>query len=192
MVQWLKNQPNESLLNYTQRIIDAYNISSEDIIVGLSFGGLIAQQIAEILNLDYVILISSFRTKDDLNTLFNKGLKFKLHKLMPEVKSKIISEIVANFLNSGTAKSKPVLKKMIESTDMKLMKWSLEKIFEQNKELCPNVIKYNLIGNKDMIMKPWQNETSFLIEGGSHFMVFDKANEITEIISEIVRWHHNT
>jgi len=37
-----------------------------DLLIGLSFGGLMAQQIAQIVGQDRIILISSFRTKDDL------------------------------------------------------------------------------------------------------------------------------
>ena len=154
--------------------------------MGLSFGGLVAQQIADILKPDYVILISSFRTKDDLKIQFSSGLKLKLHKLMPEMKSEFIGTIVANYLNSGTNQSKSALKAMLSSTDMKLMKWSLEKIYEQNNPLAIDVKKYSLIGSIDRVVKPWKIESTYLVEGGSHFMVYDKAEEISDIIRGIV------
>ena len=139
MIDWISNRPNESLYDYAARIIEKYGITSDDILVGLSFGGLVAQQVADILKPDYVILISSFRTKDDLKIQFSAGLKLKLHKLMPEMKSEFIGTIVANYLNSGTNQSKSALKAMLSSTDMKLMKWSLEKIYEQNNPLAIDV-----------------------------------------------------
>lgn len=154
--------------------------------MGLSFGGLVAQQIADILKPDYVILISSFRTKDDLKIQFSSGLKLKLHKLMPEMKSEFIGTIVANYLNSGTNQSKSALKAMLSSTDMKLMKWSLEKIYEQNNPLAIDVKKYSLIGSIDRVVKPWKIESTYIVEGGSHFMVYDKAEEISDIIRGIV------
>lgn len=186
MVNWIKNLPNETLENYSQRLITKYDIKQEDIIVGLSFGGMVAQQIAQILNSEFIILISSFRTKNDLKILFNKSLNLKLHKLIPEFKPPIIDELIANYLNSGSSLSKPVLKEMIEQTDLKLMKWSIEKIYEQESQLAENVKKYNLIGNKDKIVKTWKNETTFIIENGSHFMVFDKAVEVSNFINQIL------
>ena len=186
MIDWISNRPNESLYDYAARIIEKYGITSDDILAGLSFGGLVAQQIADILKPDYVILISSFRTKDDLKIQFSSGLKLKLHKLMPEMKSEFIGTIVANYLNSGTNQSKSALKAMLSSTDMKLMKWSLEKIYEQNNPLAIDVKKYSLIGSIDRVVKPWKIESTYIVEGGSHFMVYDKAEEISDIIRGIV------
>ena len=186
MIEWLSNEPKESLYHYSERIIEKYGITSADILVGLSFGGLVVQQIADILKPDYVILISSFRTKDDLRIQFSTGLKLKMHKLMPEIKSEVIGSMVANFLNSGSSQSRSALKAMLASTDMKLMKWSLEKIYEQHEPLASEITKYSLIGNKDRIIKPWKIETTYIIESGSHFMVFDMAAEVSAIIREII------
>ena len=186
MIEWMANLPDESLYDYAKMMIDKYGIEQEDIVVGLSFGGLVAQQIAEIIKPDFIILISSFRTKDDLKIHFSSGLKMKLHKLMPEMKSELIGSMVATYLNSGSKISVPVLKEMVMSTDMKLMKWSLEKIYEQDVILAPDILKYSIIGDKDKVVKPWIIETTFIVEDGSHFMVFDKAKEVTKIISSII------
>jgi len=186
MVKWLKNLPDETLRSYAERLIKKYQIQQEDIIVGLSFGGLIAQQIAEILNSKFVILVSSFRTKDDLKLLINKGLNLKLHRLIPDFKPPIIDEIIASYLNSGSRLSKPVLKQMIEKTDVQLMKWSIEKIYQQEQPLSEAVMKYNLIGGKDKIVKTWRNESTYVIDSGSHFMVYDNAEEVSAVIKQIV------
>ena len=110
----------------------------------------------------------------------------KLQKLMPEMKSEFIGSIVATYLNSGSKISVPVLKEMVMSSDMKLMKWSLEKIYEQDVILAPDILKYSIIGDKDKVVKPWIIETTYIVEDGSHFMVFDKAREVTKIISSII------
>lgn len=186
MVKWLKHKAKESLCNYSNRLISEYKISESDIVVGLSFGGLVAQQIADILSHKCVILISSMRSKDDLNTVFKTGLNSSLYKLMPTFKVPIISEIVANFLNSGSKESKPVLKKMLDNTDMELLQWSLQKIYEQDKPIGNKIKKYNIIGSKDKIMRQWSNASTYKIEGGSHFMVFDKSPEISSLLRQII------
>jgi pimeloyl-ACP methyl ester carboxylesterase len=185
-IEWLTNHDNESLHSYSQRLIDEYNIQQGDLLVGLSFGGLIAQQIAEILGMKTVILISSFRTKEDLKMIFNKGLTYRLHKLIPNVKSDLVANLVANFLNSGTASSRSIISEMVQSTDMSLMNWSIEKIYQQDTELAPGITKVNLIGSKDRIVKPWHNDTTHLIEGGSHFMVYEHAEIVSGMIRELV------
>ena len=185
-VKWIPNEHNESLYNYAQRLISKYRINQGDIIIGLSFGGLLAQQMAEILGSRYVILISSFRTREDLKFLFRQGLRLHLHKLIPELKSDFIGSLVANYLNSGSQISRPIIEEMVKETDMKLMKWSIEKIFELKSELAQDVVKFNLIGSNDRIVKFWHNETTYEISGGSHFMVFEEADAVSRIIQNVI------
>ena len=125
IVPWLKSLPGETLKQYSLRIIEKHNISQNDILVGLSFGGLICQEIAVKIKTKNLILISSFRDKEDLKPIFKYGLKSQIYRLMPNKRVRVIDEIVANYLNSGTSQSKPILKQMLNSTDFDLMNWSL-------------------------------------------------------------------
>jgi len=125
LIEWIPHEVNEDIVSYAKRIIQMHNISSFDMVAGLSFGGLVAQVIAELLHLPEVILISSFRNKNDLKFYFNWGLSSKLYRLMPPLRIPVIDKLVAQQLNSGTHESVPVLSKMLQSTDYSLMKWSL-------------------------------------------------------------------
>lgn len=186
-VKWLVNNPDESFEEYTLRIIEKYHIESGDVLVGLSFGGLVAQEIAKILNSNIVILISSFRDVNDLKSIFRMPLQSGIYRLMPTFKVPILDEMIANFLNSGSKESIPILKNMIESTDFKLMKWSLKMIAESNGLSNRNLQAYNIIGDQDKILKLWKNSTTTIIKNGSHFMVFDKSREVTKIILDILK-----
>ncbi len=53
-------------------------------------------------------------------------------------------------------------------------------------ELAPNTTKINLIGTKDRIVKPWHSDVTYLIEGGSHLMVYEGAETISRIIKELI------
>lgn len=187
MVGWIKNHKNESLNSYAKRLIEIYKIKSSDYLAGLSFGGLIAQEIANILGNSSVILISSFRDKSDLKFVFKFALNLRIHQIFPMIKIPIIEEIIANILNSGSADSKKVLKEMIKTTDYRLMNWSINKIAESKFDPNSNITLFNILGNKDRILSRWSNPNSFIIDGGSHFMVYDKADELTEILAEILK-----
>ena len=108
-----------------------------------------------------------------------------LNKLFLPIKIPIVENAIAGILNSGNKSNRDILTKMIRLTDYKLMSWSMQKIAEF-KQQCPNVILHNIIGTNDRILKTWTNETSSIVEGGSHFMVYDKADEITGLITSIL------
>jgi len=186
MVKWLPYTKNENLGTYALRLIDEYKITSTDIVVGLSFGGLLAQEISNITGQLNVILVSSFRDKNDLKFPFRQALNIGLHKLFLPIRVPWIDEFVANILNSGTLYSKPVLKEMLKATDYRLMKWSLQQIANTDGLVNKAVVVYNIIGDHDRIVKLWSNNTTYFVKGGSHFMVYDRADEVTEIIRGIV------
>jgi len=186
MVQWSPALEDESMENYAKRIIKDYQISEEDWVAGLSFGGFIAQRIAYILSHKQVILISSFRTKNDIRPLFRMGLKTYLYKLMPPIRIPVLDSKIAYFLNCGSEESLPVLMEMLEATDYKLLKWSLEQI--ANAPACKNegLTVHNIIGNSDRILKLWKNDHTTIIEEGTHFMVHEKADQVTKVLSQIL------
>lgn len=70
MVKWLENQPKESLKSYAERLIQEYGIKKDEPLVGLSFGGILAQEIATILGSKEAILISGFQQKSSLRLPF--------------------------------------------------------------------------------------------------------------------------
>ncbi|MCR9252751.1 MAG: hypothetical protein NXI20_20180 [bacterium] len=185
-INWLVPEKKETIDHYARRLIDQYNIQSEDILIGLSFGGLLSQKIAEMNGNQTVILISSFRDKNDLRWPFKLGLKLGLYKLQPSFRIPFIDETAIGFLNSGTRESKVVLKKMLISTDYKVSKWSLHQIALSRR---PNSIAYNLfliVGNADRMVKSWDTENKWEINKGSHFMVYDKGEEVTTVINSIL------
>ena len=69
-IDWISNFNDESLQSYVKRLIDINTVKTEDTLIGLSFGGLVAQEMARQLNIKTVILISSFRDKNDLKPIF--------------------------------------------------------------------------------------------------------------------------
>ena len=187
MVKWIANDENETLEDYAVRLINRYEIKSHDIVAGLSFGGLLAQKISAITGQQMVILLSSFRDRNDLKFPFRQALNTGLYRLLPPIRVPYVDALVANILNSGTAESKTVLKEMVRSTDYRLMKWSLEQIANTGGNADNGVVLHNILGDRDRIVQLWRNDTTYVVKGGSHFMVYDRAEEVTGIIRDILK-----
>lgn len=185
-IKWIKAEKDEPLAKYAHRLVKKDSIKPDDILIGLSFGGLICQHIAHELKSERIILISSFRDSKDLRGLFRWGLKFKWYKLMPNMRVGWLDELIANYLNSGTTLSKPVIRKMLDSTDFKFMKWAIKQIDLVQKKNLGETELLSLLGTNDRIVKQWNASYSEAIAGGSHFMIFDNAKEITRRINQFI------
>ena len=186
-VDWISNAKDESLSSYATRLIELNKIAKEDTLIGLSFGGLVAQEIANQLGMELVILISSFRDKRDLKPIFENLLKMGAYKLIPSVKLNSLNSFVRGMFNSQSEESKKVLNEMLNKTDIELTKWSIQKIDESDNTSGGRTKIYNIIGDSDKLVKNWEVENTYEIVGGGHFMVFENAFEITGILKSIMK-----
>lgn len=187
MIKWIPNDENETLKEYALRLINRYEIKNQDLVAGLSFGGLLAQKISAITGQQKVILISGFRDKNDLKFPFRLALDTGLYRLLPSIRVPYVDALAANVLNSGTADSETVLREMIRSTDYRLMKWSMEQIANTGDNTDNDLVLHNILGDRDRIVHLWKNDTTYVVNGGSHFMVYDRAEAVTGIIREILK-----
>ncbi|MBW6483698.1 MAG: alpha/beta hydrolase [Vicingaceae bacterium] len=176
---WIKHDKNESLEHYASRLAANIDINEDFGVLGVSFGGLVAVEISKILNPKVTILISSVETKDELGFLI-KGLgKMNLVKYLP---SKIFNppKKIAHFL-FGTD-NKELLNKILDDTDLDFTKWAVNELLNwKNTTTLSSIIKIS--GTNDKLLPPTKANNTILIEKGEHFMIVDKANEISELIN---------
>jgi len=185
-VKWLKNNGAESLESYALRMIKENDITSRDIIAGLSFGGLLAQQISKILGIKNIVLISSFRDYRDLKMPFRMALQMKLNKILLPVKIKSLENIIARNINGNSSVSKDIIARMIRNLDYELLLWSIDKIANSQEIILEETNVYNIQGMNDRIISYWENNNTIKIKGGTHFMIYDQANELTVILRTIL------
>lgn len=187
-VDWIKPKPKETIIEYSKRLIKEYEIgkTSEFGILGVSFGGLIATEISKLTNPKFTILISSVETRKELSGIIKFAGKSKLIELIP--KSLLNPpKAIAHFI-FGT-KKKELLNSILDDTDLIFAKWAIRELMNwKNQSEIPNLIKIG--GTKDKLLPP-KGKNTILIEKGEHFMIVDKANEISEIINREIKTHYN-
>jgi len=176
---WIKHDKNESLEHYAKRLAAKIDTNEDFGILGVSFGGLVAVEISKILNPKVTILISSVETKNELSFLI-KGLgKMNLVKYLP---SKLFNppKKIAHFL-FGTD-NKELLNKILDDTDLDFTKWAVNELLNwKNTTTLSSIIKIS--GTNDKLMSPTKANNTILIEKGEHFMIVDKAKEISDVIN---------
>ncbi|MGB0884968.1 MAG: hypothetical protein ACPGR5_00935 [Chitinophagales bacterium] len=176
-LNWVDNYKNESIESYSKRLAEKINTEEEFAILGLSFGGLIATEMNKFLNPKTTILISSIETKNELPLIYKVGGKLNFTKLIPDnllTKSNQFVEFLF-----GTKKKK-LLNNIITESNPIFSKWALNALLTwQNTTRIKNVLKIS--GSKDKLFPPSKN--AIIIEKGTHFMIVDKAQEVSKLIN---------
>ena len=90
---------------------------------------------------------------------------------------------VANYLFG--AQNETLLRSILDDTDLKFTKWALIVLcYWNNKESFKDVLKIN--GDKDKLLPPRGNTKMIIIKKGEHFMIVDRANEVSCIINTYI------
>ncbi len=80
---------------------------------------------------------------------------------------------------------KELLKQILKDTNSVILKWSINAITHwDNKTIPPNLIRTH--GNADRLLPIRFTKADIIIEGGEHFMIYSKANEISAILNRLL------
>ncbi|MBK9635435.1 MAG: hypothetical protein IPO64_13325 [Bacteroidetes bacterium] len=66
IINWILQEPNEELKSYAKRLTEQINKNEEFAILGVSFGGIIAIEMAKFIRPKKLILISSVESSNQL------------------------------------------------------------------------------------------------------------------------------
>jgi pimeloyl-ACP methyl ester carboxylesterase len=183
-ILWISTIKGETLANYSKRI--ALQIKHENpIFIGLSFGGIVAQEIACQRKVEKILLISSVAQSSDL-PFYIKTLKhLPLQTILPY---RLLKKL--NFLNHWlfgvkSSASKKLLNEIIRDTEVKFMKWAIDIIVKWKPNR--NSVKTTKIhGDKDKILPKNESDVDFFIKKGGHFIIHTHFLEIENIIHSTI------
>ncbi len=186
-LKWLEPNNNETLADYVKRISKQITIKEKDLIlIGHSFGGIVVQEISKLLKVKKIILLSSIKSEYEL------PLKILLMKYIPFY-NLISKEIIlksfplwARFFGYNSEKGRRLFVEMLSNSSNNYLRWSLKKIsgWKQTNKKLPEIIQIH--GTRDKTFPIKLIKKPIVIEDGSHFMVYSKADEISKIINKVI------
>ncbi|NTE01423.1 alpha/beta hydrolase [Agrobacterium tumefaciens] len=185
-VDWITPLKRESLPDYAKRLSEIIDVSSAFILVGVSFGGMIAVEMAKTLNPKLTFTISSTILSNDLPFIYRLAGKFGLIRLIPSWILKSSNTITGNyFFGTKKIEERILLSKIIADTNPKFLKWAIGSIITWQNTIKPdNLIQIH--GTEDRILYSKAAKVDFMIDKGTHFMVYQNAAEISEIVNKLI------
>ncbi len=181
-IEWIKPKKKETIEAYAGRLIPQIDTTRPFQIVGLSFGGMMATVISEQIRPEQIILISSNSVGRPIGKFYRGLIGFVLLSPFSAPFLKSTNKFTYKLFGTHTPEEKALLKSILKDTDSKFLKWALKAI---GKWKHPNrsPIAYQINGSADKMVKLEYVDADKVIEGGEHFMVLSKAEEISKIIN---------
>jgi len=183
-LEWLLPKENESLNSYCERLSTDIK-GSNLILIGVSFGGIIVQEISKIISVKKTIIISSIKTKKELPFMMTIGKSTGLYKYVP-VNWIDNVESLAKFVFGPSIKKKIGLyRKYLSVRDKHYLRWCIDKIINWDNEKVPkNLI--HIHGSLDLVFPSVYISNAILVKNATHAMILTKASWLNKNIPKLI------
>lgn len=176
-IEWIVPEKEENISQYAQRLT-AQIPDKNPILVGLSFGGMMAIEVAKWTNPTKVILIASAKNYQEIPFYYRILGKLTLHKILPIRLFKQANTLSYWFFGAKTEAEKQLLADIFQDTDSHFLAWAIDKILTwENTTIPANLL--HIHGTKDQILPICFVKSDIQIENGGHFMTINEAERVS-------------
>jgi pimeloyl-ACP methyl ester carboxylesterase len=184
-IEWENPHRGETLEHYAGRLLEQVT-TEHPILVGLSFGGLVAVEMAKQSQPAQVVLLSSASTAAEIPVYFKLFRWLPVHLILP---FKRLLWAVYWFLfwlfGLGTQAERDLLRQILTDTDGQFMTWAMHRVVTwRNGQVPENLVQVH--GGRDRIFPIRNLNPDILLEDGGHFMVMNRAERLSAILMKLL------
>ena len=182
VVRWLAPRAREPLPAYCRRLLPQFDLSQEINLVGISFGGMVAQEIARLVPCRRVLLISSIQSPREMGWQLRLVARSRLYRVVPAWLLKWSNRLTANYyFGTESAAEAALLRQIIQDTDPNFMRWAIAEIMRwPARPPLPQVAHVH--GGRDRIFPAGAIRRATVLPGAGHFMVVNRAAAVSDFL----------
>ncbi|MEM7660006.1 MAG: alpha/beta hydrolase [Bacteroidota bacterium] len=189
LLNWIDPHPNESRQAYARRWFQPYsNLQQAPLLIGHSFGGMMAQEIAAIFPIHRIILISNVRCREQLPLGLRLASPLRIYRLFTRGICIKTVRFWGKVHDLRTQADQDLFKRMVGSYSNPLLQWSLKRLSEWTPPPLPNTTPLHQIhGTNDKtlpISRAFPPDQ--VIKDGSHIMLYQQAEELGRLIDPLL------
>lgn len=183
VLEWMIPEKEESLKEYALRMAKRVT-EPNPILIGVSFGGIVAQEMDAFLNLKNLVIISSVKTRNELPKRMKLVGTTKAYKLIPTGAVLSADDLTTYAIGPKSKKKLAMYQKYLSVRDKDYLDWSIEKIVTWNRQEAVSGIVH-IQGDKDPVFPIKHIEDCLVIPNGTHIMILNRAREISKLLLQI-------
>jgi hypothetical protein len=184
LLEWKIPLAKESLSDYALRITK--NVKHENpVLIGVSFGGILVQEMSKHIKTRKIIIISSVRSNLEFPRRMKIGKSTKAYKLIP-MKLLLNIENLAKFsFGEKVNKRIKLYEKFLAVRDLNYLQWAVESVICWDRtEIDEKVI--HIHGDQDDVFPIKYIKKCIIVKGGTHIMIINKYKWLNENLPSII------
>jgi uncharacterized membrane protein len=185
LLEWEIPLAKESLKAYAERM--AQKIKHKNpVLIGVSFGGILVQEMAAYIKASKIIIISSVKSNLELPRRMKIAKTTKAYKLLP-MKLLLNMENLAKFSFGEKVNQRLKLyEKFLSVRDIGYLEWAIEKVVLWDRMVVDkNVI--HIHGSLDDVFPIKYIKDCIVVAGGTHIMILNKYKWLNAHLPEIIK-----
>lgn len=183
-LSWIPPKKNESLEHYAKRMCKLVK-HQNPILIGVSFGGVLIQEMARQMDCQKIIIISSVKSNQELPKHMKLAQLTNAHRLLPTQWIKNIETFALFVFGDGIQLRLDHYKKYLTERDPEYLSWSIERLVKWNRNSPPKDI-IHIHGTQDSVF-PIKNIQNPLIKiDGDHTIILTKSDWFNKNLPKIL------
>ncbi len=172
----------ESIADYALRMTN--NIAHENpILIGVSFGGIMVQEMSKHVKCAKVIIISSIKSNLELPVRLKVAQKTKAYKLFPTKVVEKIEDYEYLFFGNYLKKRAELYKLYLSVRNATYLEWAIHNVLNWQQDFELDYVTH-IHGNKDEVFPIKHIKNAIEINNGTHVMVLNKAKTISKLLEQ--------
>ena len=172
-LEWEIPLDNESLMDYAKRI-SAKIKHKNPVLIGVSFGGILVQEMAKYVDARKVIIISSVKSNLEFPRRMKIAKTTKAYKLIPMSLILNVESLAKFSFGEKVNQRLKLYEKFLSVRDLRYLEWSIEKVISWGRTVVDEDV-IHIHGDADDVFPMKYITNCIVVKGGTHIMILNKS-----------------
>ena len=183
-LSWIPPLPQESLSDYALRMCQRIT-DERPVLLGVSFGGVLVQEMAQHLDCKKVIIVSSIKSPNELALPMKLAQKTNAHKLLPTQWVKNLETLALFVFGDRIKKRVALYQKYLSERDPNYLNWAIDALVHWQ-GVTPTTELIHIHGKQDTVFPIKNIQQPVTLTDGGHAMIINKKTWFNKQLPELI------
>lgn len=184
LLEWEIPLDNETLPQYAKRMAKKI-LHPNPVLIGVSFGGILVQEMAKFIDARKVIIISSVKTNLEFPLRMKVAKKTKAYKLIPTNLIANVESLTRFSFGEKINQRLKLYEKFLRVRDKRYLDWAIEQIILWERTVADKSVVH-IHGDTDDVFPINQIQNCIVVKGGTHVMILTKYKWLNQNLPKII------
>ena len=183
-LDWIQPKKNESIKSYCLRLSKKIK-HKQPILLGVSFGGIIVQELDKIVNAKKIVIVSSVKSHDEYPMVFKIARDYQLNNALPFGMFDNFIKFSLKLNINKLYKRIDLAERYLTERDEKYLEWAVWTLLNWRQDKFREDI-IHIHGEKDKVFPIDNISNCVRIKGGRHEMIILRAKWFNENLVSLI------